>query len=147
MKKLSLQISAWILGLFSLAAQADVLVLVHGYLGSAHSWETSGVNSMLEQNGWQRAGVVHAAPAGIQVIPGPGQQAANKVYSVELPSIAPLILQGQQLQLMLRGLAARHPGESLYIAGHSAGGVVARLVGHADNIVINDGGAYNGPCA
>ncbi|MET0013383.1 MAG: alpha/beta fold hydrolase [Sedimenticola sp.] len=127
MKKLSLLVTGWVLGLFSLVAQADMLVLVHGYLGTAHSWEASGINSVLEQNGWQRAGVVHAGPAGIQLVPGPGQQSANKVYTVELPSIAPLTLQAQQLQAMLRELSARHPGEPLYIAGHSAGGVVARL--------------------
>ncbi|MES9846446.1 MAG: alpha/beta fold hydrolase [Candidatus Sedimenticola sp. 6PFRAG5] len=127
MKKLSLLFIGWILGLFSLTAQADLLVLVHGYLGSSHSWESSGVNSVLEQNGWQRAGLVYAGPGGIQVIPAAGQQADNKVYSVELPSVAPLTLQAQQLQLMLRQLAERHPGEPLYIAGHSAGGVVARL--------------------
>ena len=29
----------------SAAARADVAVLVHGYLGTAHSWDTSGVNA------------------------------------------------------------------------------------------------------
>ncbi|RLJ16069.1 hypothetical protein DJ030_08775 [bacterium endosymbiont of Escarpia laminata] len=112
------------LGLQSLPASPDVLVLVHGYLGSASSWETSGVNAILAQNGWQRAGL--ATPQGI--LPGSGSNAVNKVYPVELPSLAPIAVQANLLGGMISAISARHPGESLILAGHSAGGVVARMV-------------------
>ncbi|MCK7500220.1 MAG: hypothetical protein MZW92_65415 [Comamonadaceae bacterium] len=46
-------------------ARADVVVLVHGYLGDAASWEISGAGTALAANGWQRAGVV------ITGFPGP----------------------------------------------------------------------------
>lgn len=45
--------------------QADVAVLVHGYLGSASSWESSGVNAVLVANGWKRAGVLRTDPTGL----------------------------------------------------------------------------------
>ncbi len=109
--------------LLSLPARADVLVLIHGYMGSAASWELSGVNAVLEANGWARAGI----QAGPQLIPGPGLKAKNKVYAVELPSLAPLMIQADQLQGELQQIAARHPGEPIILAAHSAGGVVARI--------------------
>jgi triacylglycerol lipase len=127
MTKLMKITAGLVLALMALAARADVLILVHGYLGSAHSWEASGINNVLAANGWQRAGVAVAGPQGIQLIPnGPGQ-AGNLVYSVELPSMAPMMLQADYLHGMLGQIASRHPGESMILAAHSAGGVVARL--------------------
>ncbi|HEB95642.1 MAG TPA: hypothetical protein ENI96_04330, partial [Sedimenticola thiotaurini] len=93
--------------LVSVPARADVLVLIHGYMGSAASWETSGVGAVLAANGWAPAGV----QAGIQYLPGPGQEAPNRYYTVELPSLAPLMIQADQLQLELQQIAGRHPGE------------------------------------
>jgi triacylglycerol lipase len=108
--------------------RAEVAVLVHGYLGSAASWETSGVNAALEAHGWQRAGVLLAGPAGVSLLPPPVAPRQNPVYAVELPSIAPLLIQADQLQALLDWVAARHPGEGVHLVAHSAGGVVARLV-------------------
>ncbi len=110
--------------LSSLGARADVLVLIHGYMGSAASWEASGVSSALAANGWAPAGV----QAGPRFLPGPGVEAGDKFYTVELPSLAPLTIQADQLQAELQQIAARHPGEPLILAAHSAGGVVARIV-------------------
>ena len=112
------------LGLQSLPASPDVLVLVHGYLGSASSWESSGVNDILEQHGWQRAGV--ATPRGL--IPQKGAKAENKVYTVELPSIAPIAVQTDLLRREIQAIQALHPEVPLVLVGHSAGGVVARLL-------------------
>lgn len=106
------------------AARADVLVLVHGYLGSAASWEVGGINEVLAANGWQRAGVV----AGGRFLPVPDSGRTKRVYSVELPSLAPLLVQADHLQGMLRQIAGLNPGHSLVIAAHSAGGVVARVL-------------------
>lgn len=111
-----------------LEAQANVLVLAHGYLSDASVWESTGITQQLEQSGWQRAGILITSPAGVRMMPGPGQSADNKVYLAQLPSTAPLGIQGDHLQAMLLFLANRHPKEKLILVGHSVGGVVARLV-------------------
>ena len=109
--------------LLSLPACADVLVLVHGYMGSAASWEDSGINDVLEANGWARAGKL----AGAQSISEQGIEAKNKVYAVELPSLAPMMVQADYLRGALQQITARHPDEPLFLVAHSAGGVVARV--------------------
>jgi pimeloyl-ACP methyl ester carboxylesterase len=45
---------------------------------------------------------------------------------VDLPSEAPILIQTDQFIAMLATVQTMHPGESLIIVGHSAGGVVAR---------------------
>ena len=108
-------------------ARADVLVLVHGYLASADSWEVTGINSLLDANGWKRGGLISSAPVtAAPVLVGPGKDAANKVYVVDLPAEAPIIVQTDQFLAMLATIQAFHPDESLVIVGHSAGGIVAR---------------------
>lgn len=118
-----------LIGLVSLTARADVLVLVHGYLGSAHSWEGSGVNAVLDANGWHRTGILTGGPGGIQLIPATTvSKGGNSVYTVELPSIAPMMVQADHLQAMLGAITSSHPDEPIIVAAHSAGGVVARIV-------------------
>jgi pimeloyl-ACP methyl ester carboxylesterase len=116
-------IAALFLGLFVISAKADVVVLVHGYLGSAASWGYSGISGVLQQAGWQAAGVM--TPHGL--MPIPGAAAKHKFYTVELPSLEPIALQARILRDMLINVADRHPQEALILVGHSAGGVVARL--------------------
>ncbi len=127
MKKRVLTFLVLVTGLFMSAARADVLVLVHGYLGSAQSWDTSGVTAVLENHGWQRAGVFVSGPAGNQFIPAPVGTGARKFYAVDLPSEAPVLIQSFQLQQILHSINALHAGEPVTIVGHSAGGVVARV--------------------
>ncbi|MEW8043218.1 MAG: hypothetical protein G8D28_02715, partial [gamma proteobacterium symbiont of Phacoides pectinatus] len=69
--------------------------------------------AVLERHGWRRAGLLRVGPAGIERRPGPGPGAgaANKVYSVDLPSTAPLMVQADLLAALLRDLKARHPDE------------------------------------
>ncbi len=114
-------------GIWSLRAEAQIMVLAHGYLGSAISWENSGVVPILTTNGWHRAGILQVGPNGVHEIPGPGQQAANKIYLVELPSAAPLMVQLNHLTPLLNLITARHPKESVILVGHSVGGLVLRL--------------------
>lgn len=106
------------------SARADVLVLIHGYMGSAISWEASGINALLDVNGWRRSGIL----AGPQLIGYVDKVQENKSYAVELPSLAPMMVQADHLQAMLQRINTLHPGEAVIIAAHSAGGVVARLV-------------------
>ncbi len=108
--------------------QADVAVLVHGYLGSASSWESSGVNAVLVANGWKRAGILRAGPYGVELIPVLGDAGENSLYQVELPSLAPMMVQADQLQVMLHQVAQLHPDEPISLVAHSAGGIVARIV-------------------
>ena len=42
-----------VISITSINAKADVLVLVHGYLASADSWEITGINELLNANGWK----------------------------------------------------------------------------------------------
>jgi triacylglycerol lipase len=116
-----------LLGLIVQPSVADVLVLVHGYASDAQTWEFSGINSQLESQGWSRAGVLTPAGSGMAYLPGVGHSSANKSYSVNLPAEAPLLVQADYLRAALNVLRQNHPQERLILAGHSAGGVVARL--------------------
>jgi pimeloyl-ACP methyl ester carboxylesterase len=110
-------------------ARADVLVLVHGWAANADTWLYSGVVPVLEANGWANAGVVFSLPnGGISHSATYGNSAANKIYRVHLPAEAPLQLQAAYLFAELQYIHQLHPSENILIAGHSAGGVVARLV-------------------
>jgi pimeloyl-ACP methyl ester carboxylesterase len=115
-----------LLGAVNSPARAEVLLLVHGYLGGAHSWENSGITTILQQRGWQRAGVYVADPAGVRLVPAAGGEAKRKFYTADLDSVAPMRIQVVQLQEILNAIEQANPGEPLIIVGHSAGGVVAR---------------------
>jgi len=137
MKKGWIAVLMLVTGLFSMAGRADVLVLVHGYLSGAQSWDASGITGVLQQHDWQRAGVYVAGPAGIQQLPASGVQTANKFYAVDLPSEAPVLVQVYQLNEILDAISRTHKDESVILVGHSAGGVVARATlvrGNHDNV-------------
>ena len=112
--------------LFASALRADVLVLIHGYLSGAQSWDASGITTVLEHAGWHRAGIYAAGSSGIQLIPTPGRPTRKKVYVVDLPSEAQVLIQAYQLRQILQAINEANPGESIVLVGHSAGGVVAR---------------------
>lgn len=126
MKKRLLSMIFLCFALVSLPARADVLVLVHGYLGNGLSWEFSGVTGVLQRHGWQPAGHYVAGPVGVAGQRGQGATAENKYYLVDLPSEAPVLVQVHLLHEMLNAISVAHPDEPVAIAGHSAGGVVAR---------------------
>lgn len=108
--------------------RAEVMVLVHGWAANADSWVHSGVLPTLTARGWHDAGVVSTGPDGIRYFPAPGQTAGRKIYRVALPAEAPLQLQAAYLHAELEFLRQRHPADDFILVGHSAGGVVARLV-------------------
>jgi pimeloyl-ACP methyl ester carboxylesterase len=117
---------SYLIGLLVLLAQparSDVLLLVHGYMSDAGSWDVNGVTQVLAANGWQPAGVLGVAPP-----PAVPPAAANKVYSVNLPAEAPLPVQAMYLAAQVAAVRQWYPDERLILAGHSAGGVVARLL-------------------
>ena len=95
------------------AIAGNLLVLVHGYASHAGTWTYSGVNQVLMANGWQPAYSTFAAD--------------NVFYTAQLPAHAPLGYQARLLTSQLQALRARYPDKNLTLAGHSAGGMVARL--------------------
>ncbi|WP_349645845.1 alpha/beta fold hydrolase [Candidatus Parabeggiatoa sp. HSG14] len=123
------------LSLLSLPINAGLsLVLVHGYLSDGSAWRPIGIVNTLQQAGWTDAG--HLFPNS-QIpnlaVPSPTE---HYVYTVTLPSEAPIPMQAQWLDFYLRNVQKRHPNNSLILVGHSAGGVVARLVMVASGIPI-----------
>jgi len=137
MRKGWIAVLVLVTGLFSATGRADVLVLVHGYLSGAQSWDASGITGVLQQHDWQRAGVYVAGPAGIQQVPASGVQAANKFYAVDLPSEAPVLVQVYLLNEILDTIGRTHKDEPVILVGHSAGGVVARATlvrGNHENV-------------
>ncbi len=135
MKKGLIAVLLLALGLLSWPARADVVLLVHGYLAGARGWDESGISGALQRHDWQRAGVYLAGPAGVQLIPAPGKSAAKKFYAADLPSEAPILVQVYQLNQILHAIGNDHPGESVVLVGHSAGGIVARTA------LVNGNGA------
>lgn len=111
-----------LLALFPTGLQAEALVLVHGYLGGGANWRESHITEQLEAAGWADGGTI-----------GPGWQVAGwpqskgTYYTVALPTEAPLLVQLEHFATYMSLVQARHEGESLVLAGHSAGGVLARL--------------------
>ena len=108
-------------------ASAEVLVLVHGYLGTANSWVESGVLDRLIRRGYQHRGVLTSGPQGVLYRPLGTGPATRPVYTVNLPSQAPVMIQADWLAAQLRELRGRHPEQPINLAAHSAGGVVARM--------------------
>jgi len=109
------------------ASAGRILVLVHGYLGDAASWQQSGVLPVLEQAGWKLAGTWQSTRSGVRLEPVRPPAGEFAVYTVDLPSTAPLMEQARLLGGMLAAIAQRHPTDTVDLIGHSAGGVVARL--------------------
>lgn len=111
----------------SLPAQADVMLLIHGYLGDATSWEKSGINEELHQRGWARAGMFRSSPQGPQLFVIDSNNAENLVYVATLPSQAPVMTQADVLKSIVDIVQQRHKDEKILLVGHSAGGVIARM--------------------
>ena len=134
MKKLACLLCLWGLLLPALEAKANVILLAHGYLSNARTWESSGISTILEKNRWQRTGILITGPGGVRMIPAivsataqPTDQPTNRQFLAELPSTAPIGIQADHLQAMLWFLNKNYPKEKIILIGHSVGGVVARL--------------------
>ena len=122
-----IQASLLLLIFISIQAHADIMLLVHGYLGDATSWEESGINSELHQQGWARAGMFQGSPYGPQLFITESKTAENRVYAATLPSETPVMIQADILKNIIDIVQQNHKDEKIILVGHSAGGVVARM--------------------
>ncbi len=110
--------------------KADVLVLVHGYMGSPLSWEDSHINDILEDEGWQRGGLI--IPDTQSFYPDPMRrltldQAENISFVIDMPWMRPLDEQADQLNRAMEMVLQMRPNEEITLIGHSAGALAARL--------------------
>jgi pimeloyl-ACP methyl ester carboxylesterase len=115
---------AALLILLPATASADVTILVHGHLSSGETWARHRILQVLPHYGWGYAGHLVANRA----IPKRAPKYANTVYTANLLSTAPLAHQTASLQQQLQAVQQRHPGEKITLVGHSAGGVVSRML-------------------
>jgi pimeloyl-ACP methyl ester carboxylesterase len=109
------------------ASAGRMLVLVHGSLGDSASWRQNGVLPVLEQAGWKAAGNWQSTRSGVRLEPVGPAAGEFAVYTVNLPSTAPLMEQARFLGGMLAAIAQRRPTDTEDFIGHSAGGVGAGL--------------------
>ncbi len=106
------------------AVRAEVALLLPGYLSGVDAWRESGAAAVLAQSGWHDGGHLQWTPNGImgpQVGSGP-----KRFLTVGLPATAPLAVQARILHDYVSTVRSAWPDESLWLVGHSAGGVVAR---------------------
>jgi len=115
------------LSLISMPAHAEIMLLIHGYLGDATSWEKSGINDELHQQNWKRAGMFRGSPQGPQLYTTEHDDSKNLVYVATLPSDAPIMIQADVLNNIIDIVLQNHENEQIILVGHSAGGVVARM--------------------
>ncbi|TVP78077.1 alpha/beta fold hydrolase [Thioalkalivibrio sp.] len=117
----------FLLLIWSPAAPASVMVLVHGYLGDGQSFHKAGVVDALTAAGWHYGGDWRYSQDGKVRLARAGETGERTIYTVSLPVSAPLALQADWLSAMIRSAANRHPDQPVVLVGHSAGGVVSRL--------------------
>lgn len=112
---------------FDHGAHADVILLIHGYMGDELSWERSGINSELHRQGWTHAGVFKGSPQGPQLYVTEHNNSEDLSYVATLPSGAPVSIQADVLKNIIDIIKQQHKNKKIILIGHSAGGVVARM--------------------
>jgi len=107
---------------------AATVVFVQGYQSSGNEWRMMGIMPLLVEAGWRDAGHLVNGPSGVEIRPPfAGVSQKGSLYTVSLPSEAPLMVQLKFLENYMSTVKSHHQKESIYLVGHSAGGVLARL--------------------
>jgi len=119
-------ITTLLLSAFSLTAQADTVLLLHGYLASGNEWHRAGIVEKLDHNGWLYAGKLQIKN---NVVNGATNNLSNtrRTYASSLTSQQSISAQTEQLERYIEFIRRQHVGEQIILVGHSAGGIVARL--------------------
>ncbi|MFK5984672.1 MAG: alpha/beta fold hydrolase [Pseudomonadota bacterium] len=125
MKKIAL---FFVLFFLSSWVRSDILVFVHGFDSSANVWRNTGFFSYMRSQGWQDAGTLISHPRDGVVYLQAKQLKPYRMVTVDLPSAAPIQVQGQFLASYLKFLQQQSPQQSFSLIGHSVGGIVARYV-------------------
>lgn len=123
-RALVLAAAVWVAG--PVAAMAETIILVQGYLGSAGGWRNSGVGPILHGAGWRDGGHLSMHPGGV-IDASSGQPGNRRFITVDLMTEAPIVVQADTLGAYVAHIRRHAPGERIVLVGHSAGGVVARL--------------------
>lgn len=116
--------------LFSLLAfnaSADKLVFVQGYLGQSSNWEVSGIINQLKKHDWKQGGAYYYNQKGLGFRPAK-KLTENQFFTIDIPTEASIRDQSYFLSSYLKHLRSTFPKERIILVGHSAGGVLARLV-------------------
>lgn len=113
----------WIIILLALSPRVygASLILIQGYQAKAEEWRDSGIVGLLMAAGWNDGGELDSSNQPLAHLPGP------RFFTLDMDTNAPLMQQLEQLQVRLSRVREEYPGESLILAGHSAGGVLGRL--------------------
>jgi triacylglycerol lipase len=110
-------------------ARADVVILIHGYISGDEAWAKSGVTRELMKKGWESGGSVTAIGSGGGLkFRGAAPKTDRVFYLADLPSEAPLRIQADALKEILLAIRKQRGVERTHLVGHSAGGVVARVL-------------------
>ena len=75
-------------------------MLLQGYLGDEDYWRESGITQLLAPNGCADAGTLHFTPYGIRA-DRPAPAGNRRVYTLALPSEAPLMVQLRYMEQYL----------------------------------------------
>ncbi|HBS25515.1 MAG TPA: hypothetical protein DD827_00035 [Gammaproteobacteria bacterium] len=116
-----------ILSLLPFSSHAGIAVFVHGYQSSGEIWHSSQVFKPLITADWKDAGSFNYRA---RQIVGPNLRAKGDklLYTVNLPSNAPILFQVGFLHAVIQSIKQFSPEEAISLIGHSAGGIVARAV-------------------
>lgn len=117
----------WVLtlGLVSMLAQAETLVLIPGFQEQGMAWRFQQVTSALQSSGWVDGGNLVLTPRGIMNSTRLVKRPKKVLYTLELPNQLSITQQAVVLDQYLQLLAAQRK-EPLSLVGHSAGGLVGR---------------------
>ena len=110
------------------AIHADSVILIHGWAANADTWKYSGVQSQMMRHGWSDAGIITVDGAGRAILFSAENVSDKRFYKVVLPAQLPLLAQAQLLFSQVNLIKQKHPDEKITLVGHSAGGLVARLM-------------------
>ncbi len=106
----------------------DSVVFIHGLSGNTHSWSKKGIINILYQDGWQVAGeAFYDYRYGIHLKKHAGITDKN-LFLLTVPSRAAIGRQAQIVEYVLERINELVPDDNIHLVGHSAGGVVARLI-------------------